>query len=78
MCSEASNPAIESVLARVRPHVHGARVSGAGGGGFLFLICKSPGDAARVREMLEREPLNERSRFFSYEVNRTGLEVSTC
>jgi galactokinase/mevalonate kinase-like predicted kinase len=54
------------------------RISGAGSGGFLFMIAKSPDDAARVREMLEREPLNERSRFFDFEINHAGLEVTTC
>ncbi len=78
LCGEVTNEAIESLLARVRPHVHGMRISGAGSGGFLFMICKSAKDAARVREMLEREPLNERSRFFDFEINRAGLEVTTC
>ena len=78
LCGEVTNPAIESLLARVRPHVHGMRISGAGSGGFLFMICKSPQDAVRVRDLLEREPLNERSRFFDFEINRTGLEVTTC
>ena len=50
----------------------------AGSGGFLFMICKSPQDAARVRQMLEQEPLNDRSRFFDFEINHAGLEVTTC
>jgi galactokinase/mevalonate kinase-like predicted kinase len=78
LCGTVTNDEIERLLARVRPHVHGMRISGAGSGGFLLMIAKSAADAARVREMLEREPLNERSRFFDFEVNHTGLEVTTC
>ena len=78
LCGEVTNEAIESLLARVRPHVYGMRISGAGSGGFLFMVSRSPADAACVREMLEREPLNERSRFFDFEVNHAGLEVTTC
>lgn len=78
LCGFVTNEAIESLLARVRPHVHGMRISGAGSGGFLLMICKSPGDAAEIRRMLEREPLNERSRFFDYEINHAGVEVTTC
>jgi hypothetical protein len=37
-----------------------------------------PQDAAEVRAMLEREPLNERARFFDFEINRKGIEVTTC
>jgi len=78
LCGAVTNEAIECLLARVRPHVHGTRISGAGSGGFLLMIAKSRSDAARVREMLEREPLNERSRFFDFESNQVGLEVTTC
>jgi galactokinase/mevalonate kinase-like predicted kinase len=73
-----SNETIEELLARVNPHVYGRRLPGAGSGGFLFMICKSGADAAAVREKLGRKPFNERSRFFEYEVNSAGLEVTTC
>ena len=78
LCKTVTNPAIESLLNRVRPYVHGMRISGAGSGGFLLMVCKSPGDAAHVRKMLESDPLNGRSRFFEFEVNHAGLEVTTC
>jgi galactokinase/mevalonate kinase-like predicted kinase len=54
------------------------RISGAGSGGFLLMICKTLKDAATVREMLERKPLNESARFFDFEINQAGLEVTTC
>jgi galactokinase/mevalonate kinase-like predicted kinase len=78
LCGTVTNETIERLLARVRPHVHGMRISGAGSGGFLLMIAKSPKDAATVREMLEREPLNESARFFDFEINQAGLEVTTC
>jgi len=73
-----SSETIEELLATVEPHVYGRRLPGAGSGGFLFMICKSAADAAAVREKLGRKPFNERSRFFEYEVNGAGLEVTTC
>ncbi len=78
LCGTVTNEDIERLLARVRPYVHGMRISGAGSGGFLFMVAKSPRDAAAIREMLEREPLNDRSRFFEFEVNHKGVEVTTC
>jgi fucokinase len=78
LCGTVTNETIEELLRKVRPHVHGMRISGAGSGGFLIMICKSPRGAAQVREMLEREPLNERSRFFDFEINHKGIEVTTC
>ena len=78
LCGTVTNPAIEELLARVRPFVHGTRISGAGSGGFLLMVAKSPADAARIRQLLEERPHNDRSRFFEFEVNNVGLEVTTC
>jgi fucokinase len=78
LCGTVTNAAIDSLLHRVRPFVHGMRISGAGSGGFLLMVCKSPEDAKQVRRLLEADPLNERSRFFDFEVNNVGLEVTTC
>jgi galactokinase/mevalonate kinase-like predicted kinase len=74
----SSNDRIQELLARVAPHVYGAKLLGAGGGGFLLLVCKSPEDAGRVRAMLEAAPPNELARFFDFEVSQKGLEVSAC
>ena len=74
----STNDQVEGLLGRVRPHVHGAKLLGAGGGGFLLMVCKSPEDAAKVRRMLEVEPANARARFFDYQINTDGLVVTAC
>jgi hypothetical protein len=61
-----------------RPHVWGAKLLGAGGGGFLLMVCKSPEDAAAVRRMLEKRPPNDKARFFDYSISRAGLVVTVC
>ena len=75
---DSSNPQVEDLLARVAPHIHGGKLLGAGGGGFLLMLCKSPADAAAVREMLDRDPPNPRARFFDFDVNTAGLVVTVC
>jgi len=74
----STNEQVEGLMTRIGPHVHGAKLLGAGGGGFLLMVCQSREDADRIRQMLDNEPPNERARFFDYQVNREGLVVTAC
>ena len=74
----SSNAAVEDLLVRIRPHVWGAKLLGAGGGGFLLMVCKSPRDAAAVRRDLQSLPPNSRARFFDFEISTEGLVVTVC
>ena len=72
----SSNDEIERLFERVRPFIYGAKLLGAGGGGFMLMICKSQQDARSVRELLEAEPPNDKARFFEFDISREGLTVT--
>lgn len=74
----STNDQVEGLVARIKRHVHGAKLLGAGGGGFLLMACRSCGDASHIREMLTVEPPNRRARFFDYQINYDGLIVTAC
>jgi galactokinase/mevalonate kinase-like predicted kinase len=74
----SSNPEMEKILEKFKPYMIGATYLGAGGGGFLLVVCKSPEDAATARKTLELDPPNPLARFFDYDISTTGLEVTVC
>ncbi|MBN1817313.1 MAG: hypothetical protein JW828_08120 [Sedimentisphaerales bacterium] len=75
---DSTNPQIDAILQRIHPHIWGAKLLGAGGGGFLLMVCQSPEDAQQVRTILLAEPPNQRARFFDYDINTEGLVVTVC
>jgi galactokinase/mevalonate kinase-like predicted kinase len=75
---DSSNAPIEGLLERVHPHIYGAKLLGAGGGGFLLMVCKSSNDAQAVHRLLQADPPNDRARFFDFDVSTEGLAVTVC
>ena len=75
---DSTNPAIEGILERFRPFKIGAKLLGAGGGGFLLVVCGSPEEASAARAALEADPPNALARFFEYSINPVGLQVTVC
>jgi len=69
-----SNEKIEAILEKITGLIHGAKLLGAGGGGFLFMVTKGIEEAREVRQILTDEPPNERARFFDFDVDDEGLK----
>ena len=68
--------AIEAILRRVDDYILGAKLLGAGGGGFLFMVTKDKHAAQRIRELLQAAPPNDRARFFDFDVDAGGMRCS--
>jgi fucokinase len=75
---DSTTEVIEGIISRIQPHAHGAALLGAGGGGFLLIVCRSPQDAASVRSKLLDNPPNDRARFFDFDISSEGLAVTAC
>ena len=75
---DSTTAVIESILDKAGPRLIGAKLMGAGGGGFLLLVCRSAEAARALRAELEAHPPNDRARFFDFAVSADGLAVTVC
>jgi galactokinase/mevalonate kinase-like predicted kinase len=71
-----SNENIEAILHKVSHLIHGAKLLGAGGGGFLFMVTKGIEETQLAKRILTEEAPNSRARFFDFDVDEGGLRVS--
>ena len=52
---QTSYPAIERLFSALAPHVYGAKLVGAGGGGFLVAVTRRPGLGELVADLMARD-----------------------
>jgi fucokinase len=69
-----ANAPINALLDRARPFIYGAKLAGAGGGGFLMLLARDPEAAADLRVALGQEA-SQRGAPVSYGIAEDGLRV---
>ena len=74
--SGTNTPAVQSILNQVNDYLIGAKLLGAGGGGFLLLIAKDPEAGQRIRRTLQANPPSLQARFFDFTISQVGLEVT--
>jgi fucokinase len=70
-----TNAPISALLDASRPYIRGAKLAGAGGGGFLILLAKDVERAQRLREELARQGGPE-SKVCRWRIAEEGMRVS--
>ena len=69
-------PGVEAIIRMVSDYCLGYKLPGAGGGGFLYMVAKSPEAAACIRTILTQNPPNDRARFVDMALSDKGFQVS--
>ena len=71
----STNEKVDDMMDAIRPYVSAATLAGAGGGGFMYILAKSPADAVRVRKLLANHPSAPGSRFYSMGIDAEGMRI---
>ena len=72
-----TNPAvIRELLGRVERWLEGAKLLGAGGGGYLLMVARDPDAAACIRQEFTLRPPHPAARFVEMTLSDVGLQVT--
>ena len=72
-----TNPdAVRQITSQIDDLCLGYKLSGAGGGGYLYMVAKDPDAAARIRTILNANRPNANARFVEMSLSDKGLQVS--
>lgn len=72
----ACTPPLEAMVAPFQRHLAAWSMPGAGGGGFIFMLARSPASAKAIRAHLAAHPPNALARVFDFDVDNRGLAVA--
>ena len=77
LIDSGTNPAeVQRIVSLVDDLCLGYKLSGAGGGGYLYMVAKDLEAAARIRQQLTAYCTNTNARFVDMSLSTTGLQVS--
>lgn len=71
----STNDRIEEMEALAAPYSSAITLTGAGGGGFMFILAKSKRDAKTIRTLLERHAPTTYARFYDFALDTQGLSI---
>jgi galactokinase/mevalonate kinase-like predicted kinase len=74
--SGTNTPAVQQILDDAAEDLAAAKLLGAGGGGYLFMIANDADSAIRIRQRLEKTPPNSGARFVEFAPSKTGLQIT--
>lgn len=74
--SGTNPPEVEAIIRQVADYCLGYKLPGAGGGGYLYMVAKSPEAALRIRSILTQNPPNACARFVDMTLSDKGFQVS--
>lgn len=69
-------PGVQDILQPVQQWLIGAKLLGAGGGGYVLMFAKDPDAAQRIRCRLDQHPPCPGARFVNLSLSSSGLQIT--
>ena len=69
----STNEKVDDIVDLIRDRAAAVTLTGAGGGGFMYVLAKSHAYARRIRAALERNPPSPDSRVYAFVVDDAGM-----
>ena len=77
MIDKGTNPPmVEKIIDQIKDYALGYTLPGAGGGGYLYIVAKSPEAASRIKKELTDNPPNSKARFVDMKISDKGFQVT--
>ena len=69
----STNEKVDDIIDLIRDRAAAVTLTGAGGGGFMYVLANSPAGARGIRATLERNPPSPDSRVYAFAVDDAGM-----
>lgn len=73
---DTNPPAVQDIMGRISDYTAGAKLLGAGGGGYLLIFAKDEDAAIRLERELTERPPNDGARFVDFSISQLGLHIT--
>lgn len=73
---DTNPPAVGNILDHISDYTAGAKLLGAGGGGYLLILAKDEDAANRLERKLTENPPNSSARFVDFSISQIGMQIT--
>ncbi len=71
----STNERVEEMVERIKPWTSAVTLTGAGGGGFMFILAKRPADLPKIKKTLLAASETRYSRFYDFSIDDRGFTL---
>ena len=71
----STNELVDDIIDAIKPFASAVTLAGAGGGGFMYILAKSPMAKMKIRKFLRDHAPSSSSRLYDFDIDRCGMII---